>query len=669
MNLTLRNKLILGFIGLDIGISLLLSAFLYRFSYEMFLDNFLNHKISIAKFISTTIEGEELEKLNSAKDLTNSIFEKYKRFLEKIYQNETSVKYIYTLNYNPDNENLYYAIDTNRTYKTLSKDNIWIKSDFFTYNLFVNDSKELIANYNNQLQKGKFEFHFEGSLIKNEVIREANYYYLKINDKIVLKISYDNQLSAEFENAILDKNHRSIVSSISVNNKNYPLNITFNPVDQINSEFGILFTENTKSKLTNMIRNRISVDVSIDRNSFSYEDSMEIYSTIFNTEGKGIGIVILNVNTEEIDDFRIQMMTVAIIISIFTFLVTTIAAFFLARYFTRPLEILSAAVDNLASGKLIMIENVGKKDEFGNLAKSFNVMVENLKIASEVQYNLIIEISNFNESLEKNVAERTRTIRDQSQELEKQIKIAKKIQISLLPEDVPQINGANLSFRYQPMMGVGGDFIDFEYKNNDDILLFICDVSGHGVPAAFLATMVKMSLQDCYEMNLSPLEALNKIHRSLQGKLSGHFLSAIYCHINLRDGVMTSANAGHLPILKVGLEGEYEFINSRGRIICEAFPTNSEEVKTKLKIGDKIILYTDGITEARNKEQMLFGETRLIEISSLHHLDSSSDLCNKIYDSVLNFTGNSQSQFTDDITILVAEFSGRDNMTVSNGNL
>ena len=190
--------------------------------------------------------------------------------------------------------------------------------------------------------------------------------------------------------------------------------------------------------------------------------------------------------------------------------------------------------------------------------------------------------------------------------------------------------------------------------------MFICDVSGHGVPAAFLATMVKMSLQDCYELKLSPAESLKKIHRALQGKLSGHFLSAIYCHINLQDGIMTSANAGHLPILKVGLSGTYEFINSRGRIICEAFPTNSEEVTTKLEIGDKIILYTDGITEARsNKSQEMFGDSKLIEISLNYHKDSSSNLCNKIYDSVLAFTGNSQSQFTDDITILVAEYSGR----------
>jgi len=170
---------------------------------------------------------------------------------------------------------------------------------------------------------------------------------------------------------------------------------------------------------------------------------------------------------------------------------------------------------------------------------------------------------------------------------------------------------------------------------------------------------VKMSLQDCYESKLSPAESLKKIHRSLQGKLSGHFLSAIYCHINLQDGIMISANAGHLPMLKVGLTGEYEFINSKGRIICEAFPTNSHEVVTKLNIGDKIILYTDGITEARNKKLEMFGEEKLMDISLQYHFDSSFDLCNKIYDSVLSFTGNSQNQFTDDITILVAEYLGK----------
>lgn len=520
---------------------------MYQFAYNMFLDNFKSHKLSIAKFVSSVISGEDHGKIRSSKDIENPVVQNYLRVLGKIYTNENSVRSIYTLNYNHIEDTFYYALDG----KKATKDGMTNSGKIF------NESQE------------------------------------------------------------------------------------------------------RKDRLKQIIHKKSLEEV--DTNTTQESDVIWIYTTIFNKAEHAIGIVVIEVNTEEVDAFRKSMTIVALSLSFLTFCVTAIAAFFLTRYFTRPLEILSAAVDNLASGNLIMIDNIDKKDEFGNLAKSFNVMVNNLKIASEVQYNLIVEISNFNESLERKVEERTHTIQEQSQELEKQIMIAKKIQLSLLPEDVPKINGATLSFRYQPMMGVGGDFIDFDYKNENDLLLFICDVSGHGVPAAFLATMVKMSLQDCYEMKLSPAESLKKIHRSLQGKLSGHFLSAIYCHINLQDGIMTSANAGHLPILKVGMKSEYEFINSKGRIICEAFKTNSEEVVTKLKVGDKIILYTDGITEARDKNQEMFGEEKLIDISLKYHFDSSSDLCNKIYDSVLTFTGNSQSQFTDDITILVAEYSGKDN--------
>lgn len=548
MTFTLRKKLILGFLGLDIAISFLLGIFMYQFAYGMFLENYKNHKASIVKFISAMISGEEHRKILSSKDFDNSTVQDYIRVLEKVYSNDSSLESIYTINYDVKVDKYYYAL------------------------------------YRDKLEK-----------------------------------NWVHHIGNEFNNRL-----------------------------------------HANERLKDIMRLKSEAELISNDSRISLDDKIVLYANIFNTKGDSVGVVIVEANTLEVRNFRSQMTIVAITLSLFTFFVTSIAAFILAKHFTKPLEILSAAVNNLASGNLMMIENFDTKDEFGNLAKSFNVMVNNLKIASEVQYNLIIEISNFNESLERKVEERTHTIQEQSQELEKQIMIAKKIQLSLLPEDVPKINGASLSFRYQPMMGVGGDFIDFDYKNENDLLLFICDVSGHGVPAAFLATMVKMSLQDCYELKLGPAESLKRIHKALQGKLSGHFLSAVYCHINLQDGVMTSANAGHLPILKVGLSGEHEFINSKGRIICEAFKTNSEEVKTKLKSGDKIILYTDGITEARNFEQDMFGDKRLIDISLKYHFDSSFDLCNKIYDSVLNFTGNSQSQFTDDITILVAEYSGKD---------
>lgn len=659
MVFTLRKKLILGFIGLDIAISLLLGIFMYEFAYGMFLENFKNNKTSIAKFISSSIQGEEHEEIKSIKDFENPNFKKYVDLLERIYKTEKSVRYIYTLNYDSKTDNLYYAIDANK----LDRDNVWVETEHFAYSVYQKDDKEFTANYDYFLRTGQFEIKTKKlGTTKHEFVKENDKTFLKINDQVVFEFISEEPLIAKTKNGILNKENRFINTSIQLGEYYYPLKLSYSAKGLPASEPGAVYME-TPERITNLkqiIQNEIIAEVDSDITHNAYGKIMSAYSTIFSKDKKPVGLVILDINTKEMDDFRNKMMLIAFGLSFCTFFATTFVAFFLARHFTRPLEILSAAVDNLASGNLIMIENINKKDEFGNLAKSFNVMVNNLKIASEVQYNLIVEISNFNESLEKKVEERTRTIQEQSQELEKQIMIAKKIQLSLLPEDVPKINGANLSFRYQPMMGVGGDFIDFDYKNGDDLLLFICDVSGHGVPAAFLATMVKMSLQDCYELKLSPAESLKKIHRALQGKLSGHFLSAIYCHINLQDGIMTSANAGHLPILKVGLSGTYEFINSRGRIICEAFPTNSEEVTTKLEIGDKIILYTDGITEARsNKSQEMFGDSKLIEISLNYHKDSSSNLCNKIYDSVLAFTGNSQSQFTDDITILVAEYSGR----------
>ncbi|MBP9886707.1 MAG: SpoIIE family protein phosphatase, partial [Leptospiraceae bacterium] len=590
MVFTLRKKLILGFIGLDIAISLLLGIFMYEFAYGMFLENFKNNKTSIAKFISSSIQGEEHEEIKSIKDFENPNFKKYVDLLERIYKTEKSVRYIYTLNYDSKTDNLYYAIDANK----LDRDNVWVETEHFAYSVYQKDDKEFTANYDYFLRTGQFEIKTKKlGTTKHEFVKENDKTFLKINDQVVFEFISEEPLIAKTKNGILNKENRFINTSIQLGEYYYPLKLSYSAKGLPASEPGAVYME-TPERITNLkqiIQNEIIAEVDSDITHNAYGKIMSAYSTIFSKDKKPVGLVILDINTKEMDDFRNKMMLIAFGLSFCTFFATTFVAFFLARHFTRPLEILSAAVDNLASGNLIMIENINKKDEFGNLAKSFNVMVNNLKIASEVQYNLIVEISNFNESLEKKVEERTRTIQEQSQELEKQIMIAKKIQLSLLPEDVPKINGANLSFRYQPMMGVGGDFIDFDYKNGDDLLLFICDVSGHGVPAAFLATMVKMSLQDCYELKLSPAESLKKIHRALQGKLSGHFLSAIYCHINLQDGIMTSANAGHLPILKVGLSGTYEFINSRGRIICEAFPTNSEEVTTKLEIGDKIILY------------------------------------------------------------------------------
>jgi sigma-B regulation protein RsbU (phosphoserine phosphatase) len=284
-------------------------------------------------------------------------------------------------------------------------------------------------------------------------------------------------------------------------------------------------------------------------------------------------------------------------------------------------------------------------------------MVKNLKNASEEQKRLIHEISELNENLEQRVTDRTLTIQAQSEELNRQIMMARRIQMSLLPVRLPDIQAVTLSFKYQPMMAVGGDFIDF-YYNNREMMLFICDVSGHGVPAAFLSAMVKMSLPSCYSAGRNTSLAMEKLYQSLMGKMGGHFISAVFCHIDLSSGAMVSSNAGHPPIIVVRSRGDIEFIGSQGRIISEKFPLNPVEVTTHLNQGDKVILYTDGITEARNHDLVMFGEDNLVRLIKEHRTRSATLLCEEIYRAIISYIGTTSPEFEDDITLMVSEYNG-----------
>ncbi len=204
---------------------------------------------------------------------------------------------------------------------------------------------------------------------------------------------------------------------------------------------------------------------------------------------------------------------------------------------------------------------------------------------------------------------------------------------------------------------MGGDFVDFSY-NSREMMLFICDVSGHGVPAAFLSAMVKMSLPSCYSAGKNTSLAMDRLYQSLMGKMGGHFISAVFCHIDLATGAMVSSNAGHPPILVARHRGDIQFIGSQGRIISEKFPLNPVEVTTRLGEGDKIILYTDGITEARNHELAMFGEDNLVRLIKQHRTRSAPLLCEEIYRTIISYIGTTSPEFEDDITLMVCEYNG-----------
>lgn len=660
MNLSLRNKLIFGFVGLDILVSILLGSFMYTASYDLFFTNYKKHKLSITKFIASAIEGENHAEFKSIDVQNRQDYKNYQRMINSIYRNEKEVRYIYTLNYIKSTDKLIYALDSD----VAEKDQVWIETELFAYSFHVTKEGKMAVEYD--LVEYTSDFTIDTAregLTTHQFVYNGTEKIFRINNVDVLKVVSESPLIVETVAGKIDSLNRSEKFDFVVKDHTYNMLLSFSNKGSAGSDPGMEFVEKQEviQSLKNMIHKNIPEEIDEDIIMNAYGNFLGAYAAIRDRSGNTVGIVVAEINSKEVQDFKNNISLVAFSISVFTFILTTLIAIFVARYFTKPLETLSSAVNNLAAGKLLMIENktINKKDEFGNLARSFNVMVNNLKIASEVQENLIIEITTLNESLERKVVERTRTIQAQSAELEKQIMIAQKIQLALLPEKVPSINGATLSFRYQPMMKVGGDLIDFYNKNEKELTAFICDVSGHGVPAAFLATMAKMALQDCYDNKLSPSESITRLYKSLKGKLSDHFLSATFCAINLETGIMRFANAGHLPLILVDASGKTTLLESKGRVINEHFPPNPVESEVQLKEHDKVILYTDGVIEARNKEKELFGTDRLRELSTKYYDVSATILCDSIYNTVLDFAGDQDKSQFDDITILVIHYKGR----------
>jgi predicted ATPase/serine phosphatase RsbU (regulator of sigma subunit) len=281
-----------------------------------------------------------------------------------------------------------------------------------------------------------------------------------------------------------------------------------------------------------------------------------------------------------------------------------------------------------------------------------------LKILSS-QAAISLEIASLYEGLERLVDERTETIDQQKRELEHQIELAAQIQNALLPREIPSVSDISIAFRYLPMMNIGGDFLDIKTSDDDlGIGFFICDVSGHGVAAALIASMVKMSLSNWEETLSAPAETLKSLHNLLSAKIGRNFITAAICYIDLKSSRCTFASAGHTPFIIARRSGETEILHVRGRVINSLMTPEYREHVTDFNTGDTIILYTDGVVEAFNADRNLFGWDALLSLVKNNPGKSPDELCDSIIKAVSTFTGQTKS-FDDDITILAIRHEDR----------
>lgn len=306
---------------------------------------------------------------------------------------------------------------------------------------------------------------------------------------------------------------------------------------------------------------------------------------------------------------------------------------------------------------LILMSEKKDRRQFGNEEYRFIARIAayaSIALANSVMYQ---NLSDVNDNLERIVEERTSLIEKQKFELENDIQFARKIQMSLLPKNIPMIKKISIAYRYEPVMGVGGDFIDIHYREGmDDVGLFICDVSGHGASSAMIASMVKMSLNSWGRFIQKPAGAFIEMKKLLRGKIGDNFISAYMCCIDLKDGTVTSASAGHLPMIIMRAGGLIETVKPQGKLILDMECMPYQEVVSRLYPGDTIVLYTDGVIEARMPGGEMIGMENFTGMLREGMGLGPEDLCAKIYGNIFN--GVSQTMIEDDFALLVAQYTG-----------
>jgi sigma-B regulation protein RsbU (phosphoserine phosphatase) len=236
--------------------------------------------------------------------------------------------------------------------------------------------------------------------------------------------------------------------------------------------------------------------------------------------------------------------------------------------------------------------------------------------------------------------------------LRQELETARRIQASILPAEPPQIAGLDIAMRYVPAADVAGDFYDVLPGEGRQLGLLVADVSGHGVPAALIASMVKVAAAAQAPHAASPARVLTEMNRIFQ--LKSQFITAVYAWLDLDAGRLTWASAGHPPpLLWKKRDGTVQELLRPGMVLGRLRRAAYTEASVPLEPGDRLLLFTDGIPEALNAAGEPFGDARLRKILAEASDLAADALADRLLQRVAAWTGRSAG-FEDDLTLVVA---------------
>jgi sigma-B regulation protein RsbU (phosphoserine phosphatase) len=239
--------------------------------------------------------------------------------------------------------------------------------------------------------------------------------------------------------------------------------------------------------------------------------------------------------------------------------------------------------------------------------------------------------------------------------IQKELETAREIQQSILPESVPQILGLDIAARYVPMSSVAGDFYDFIVLDDKHIGILVADVSGHGMPAALIASMLKIALSMQVDHADSPAELLHGMNQALCGKFQQQFVTAAYAFFDMGKSTVTYAGAGHPPFLLWSTSSaEVRAIEQNGLFLGRFDFATYVSLEVPLAPGDWGLLYTDGIPETTNAAKVEFGAERFRQFLASQRNTLADELLEQLLVELSLWSARTKGEDLDDDITMVA---------------
>jgi sigma-B regulation protein RsbU (phosphoserine phosphatase) len=214
-----------------------------------------------------------------------------------------------------------------------------------------------------------------------------------------------------------------------------------------------------------------------------------------------------------------------------------------------------------------------------------------------------------------------RALRRRDHAVQRELEEARLIQRGLLPLTLPHLRGVQVAADWQPADGVGGDCFDVQAFGSV-LTASIADVAGKGLPAALLMSNLQAAVRAFARSHIAPSALCGRVNRLLcRSMTSGRFATFCYVRLDVRAGHLVCANAGHNPPILVRADGTVHRL-STGGVVLGVFPdTAYDQMEVRVGPGDRLILYTDGLTEARNSDDEEYGDERLAAAAVAHRTE------------------------------------------------